>query len=216
MSIDLKDLTPDQRKALAAEALEAEKSEAKKMEADRQAYKELISEKVETLFPKLREMGDLLSETKEHIYAEFKGALEMKYDLYEVSESQDSHTFTNKAGTKRIILGYHMKDDYDDTVSEGVEKVKQYISSLSRDRESEMLVRAVMKLLSRDQKGNLKPSRVTQLRQMARDSESELFMDGVRIIDDAYRPVRTKTYIQASWKNEIGEWVSIALSMTEA
>ena len=43
-----------------------------------------------------------------------------------------------------------------------------------------------------------------------------MFLDGVRIIEQAYRPVQTKTYVRAEYKNEAGAWVAVPLGMTEA
>lgn len=216
MGISLKDLTPEEREALMAEALKAEQEKNRKREDERKAYKELVSEKVEGLFPRLQEISGRLAEAKQEVYSEFEAALGMKAELYDVPGDQNSHSFINKEATKRIIIGACQKDDYDDTVNEGIGKVKAFISSLARDEESTMLVQSILRLLARDQKGNLKASRVMQLRKMAEDSGNEMFLDGVRIIEQAYRPVQTKTYVRAEYKNEAGAWVAVPLGMTEA
>lgn len=210
------DLTPEQRKALALEAREAEQAEAVKREADRKAYKDLISEKVDGLFPNLQLVSDQLAITKRQVYDEFDAALKLKADLYDVPEDQNCHTFINKAATRRITLGSCLKDNYDDTVNEGIKKVKEFLSSLAKDADSQMLVKSILKLLSRDQKGNLKPSKVMELRQMAIESGNEVFLDGVQIIEQAYRPMRSKAIVRAEQKDEQGVWVSIPLGMTEA
>lgn len=216
MGISLKDLTPEEREALMAEALREEQEKNRKREDERKAYKELVSEKVEGLFPRLQEISGRLAEAKQEVYSEFEAALGMKAELYDVPGDQNSHNFINKEATKRIIIGACQKDDYDDTVNEGIGKVKAFISSLARDEESTMLVQSILRLLARDQKGNLKASRVMQLRKMAEDSGNEMFLDGVRIIEQAYRPVQTKTYVRAEYKNEAGAWVAVPLGMTEA
>ncbi len=216
MGISLKDLTPEEREALMAEALKAEQDRNRKREDERRVYKELVNEKVEGLFPRLQEISELLAEAKREVYREFEAALEIKAELYDVPGDQNSHSFINKGATKRIVIGACQKDDYDDTVNEGIGKVKAFISSLARDEESTMLVRSILRLLARDQKGNLKASRVMQLRKMAEDSGNEMFLDGVRIIEQAYRPVQTKTYVRAEYKNEAGAWVAVPLGMTEA
>lgn len=214
--INLADLTPEQRKALAGEALKAEKEALTKREDDRKAYKELVSEKVESLFPYLQSVSNQLSAAKQQVYDEFQAALEMKSDLYNISTDQNTHNFINAKADKRIILGACIKDDYDDTVNAGIKKVKDFISSLARDPESQMLVNSVLQLLARDQKGNLKASRVMQLRKMAETSGSDLFLDGVRIIEQAYCPVQSKTFVRAEFKTAAGVWVQIPLGMTEA
>jgi hypothetical protein len=116
----------------------------------------------------------------------------------------------------RITLGNYETDNYDDTVNVGIEKVKECLKSLAKDSESSLLVEGVLKLLSRDQKGNLKASRVLQLRKMAEQSGNEKFIDGVRIIEDAYSPAVSKTFVKAEYKNEQNEWVAVPLGMTEA
>lgn len=92
-------------------------------------------------------------------------------------------------------------------------------AALAKDDASKELVDLVMSLLARDQKGNLKASRVIKLEQIAEKSDSEEFKEGIRIIREAYRPTRSKLYIRASEKvkKETGEseWEDIALGLTE-
>lgn len=214
--MDLNSLTPEQRKALALEALEAEKAEQRRIEADRQAYKDMVNTKVDDIFPLLEEISGRLAEQKQHVYQEFATALEMKKELYDTKESQCSHSFMNASGTRRITLGNYLVDEYDDTVNDGIAIVKGYISGLARDENSRLLVDTVMKLLAKDQKGSLKPSRVMQLRQMADRSGDHRFIEGVCIIASAYKPVPSKTFIRAEAKDENGAWKSIPLGITEA
>ena len=68
----------------------------------------------------------------------------------------------------------------------------------------------------KDQKGNLKASRVLQLRQMADKINDERFTEGVEIIMDAYAPIPSKQFIRAFKKGDQGEWVAIPLSITDA
>ena len=55
-----------------------------------------------------------------------------------------------------------------------------------------------------------------QLVKMSEESGNEAFMDGVRIIRDAYKPVVSKYYIRAEFKGENGKWTNVPLGMTEA
>lgn len=48
-----------------------------------------------------------------------------------------------------------------------------------------------MGLLSKDRKGNLKAQKVLELEKLAVKSGDEDFLDGIKIIKDAYRPVPT-------------------------
>ncbi len=75
----------------------------------------------------------------------------------------------------------------------------------------------VMRLLAKDAKGTLKASRIIQLRKMAEESGSADFIDGVRIIEDAYQPQVSRTFLKAYTRDkETGAWVQIPLGMTEA
>ena len=129
---------------------------------------------------------------------------------------QHSHTFTTSKGNMRITLGSNTIDGYRDTVEDGVAMVKEYISSLAQNDETKALVDMVLKLLARDKTGQLKASRVLQLRQMAEKTGNERFIEGVRIIEESYQPTETKQYIRAEVKDEkTGAWKTIPLSVTD-
>lgn len=109
-----------------------------------------------------------------------------------------------------------MLDNYLDTAEDGVAIVKEYISSLAKDDESQALVNMVLKLLAKDAKGTLKAQRIIQLRKIADESGNERFIEGVKIIEDAYKPIPSKTFVQAQVKNSMGAWENIPLGMTES
>lgn len=73
-----------------------------------------------------------------------------------------------------------------------------------------------LSLLAKDSKGTLKASKIMTLRKYAVESGDENFIRGVDVIMDAYRPERSKEFIRAEYKNEIGQWVNLPLGMTEA
>ena len=200
----------------AFQAAKKAKAEAEKKAQDRESYKQLVDESIEMCFPSLKGIADQLRIGKKLCYDTFAQVVEMKADVYGVNDGQKSHSFTHRNGKMRITLGNYETDNYDDTVNAGIGKVKEYLKSLAKDNDSSLLVGGVLKLLSRDQKGNLKASRVLQLRKMAEQSGNEQFIDGVKIIEDAYRPAVSKTFVKAEYKNEQNEWVAVPLGMTEA
>lgn len=200
----------------AFKAAKVKKEAAEKARQDREAYKSLVDETINDIFPGLEEISGLLSQRKKEAYERFQQALVMKAELYEKTNENKSNTFINKEGNRRITLGQYEVDAYDDTVNEGIAKVKSFIESLAKDKDSKMLVSAILKLLTKDNKGNLKASRVMQLRKMADESGNEQFIDGVRIIEAAYRPTVSKFYVRAERKLDNGEWVAVPLGMTEA
>ncbi len=194
---------------------EAKEKERLKRE-NREAYKQLVDETIREVFPVLQDISESLARGKQEVYERFATALRLKEEIFNVKEDQRSNTFSTTDGKYRITLGNHQTDDYDDTVNEGIAKVKEVIASFANDANSRLLVDAIMKLLSRDAKGNLKASRVMQLRKLAIDSGNAELIDGVEIIEKAYRPQVSKTFVRAEYKDEVGKWVSVPLGMTEA
>nr|DAQ43552.1 MAG TPA: Protein of unknown function (DUF3164) [Caudoviricetes sp.] len=194
-----------------------EEKERKAMrEQNRDAYKQLVDETIREVFPTLQEVSKSLARSKQSVYERFADALKLKEEIFNTKADQRSNTFSSSDGMYRITLGNHQTDDYDDTVNEGIAKVKEVISSFANDDNSRLLVEAVMKLLSRDAKGNLKASRVMQLRKLAAESGNAELIDGVEIIEKAYRPQVSKTFVRAEYKDDNGKWVSVPLGMTEA
>ena len=182
---------------------------------DRAAYAELVDETIAACLPALQELSDTMKAGKADVFEKFAEVLKLKAEVIpNVRENQGSHTFTNSSATARIILGKNQLDDYRDTAEDGIAMVKEYISSLAKDEESQTLVDAIIRLLSKDQKGTLKASRVIQLRKMAEQSGNEKFIEGVRIIEEAYNPSFSSTYIRAEVKDEKGAWKAIPLSIT--
>lgn len=200
--------------AFKQEKLQKEKEMMKRQ--NRETYRQLIDELIESCFPRLQQVSSTLSQVKGEVLQAFQKAIEMKRDIFEVAENQYTHTFTNSDGSKRIMVGVYTTDDYRDTVNEGIAIVKDAIIGMAKDDESKTLVEAILKLLSKDQKGNLKASRVLQLRQLAEKIGNTRLLEGVRIIEESYQPQVTKTFVRAEYKNEHGAWVNVPLGMTES
>lgn len=215
--INLNALTADERQQLIADLQAAEKAAADRIQAERAGYKKLVGDTVDELFPKITEISADLAAKKKEIRSAFDTILEMKGELYGVKDGgQFSHQFISADGKRRIRIGANVLDNYDDTVNAGIEKVHTYINSLAKDSETQMLVDVILKLLSKDSKGTLKASKVLQLQQMAEKTGNADFIEGVKIIRDAYKPVESKSYVRAEYKNEAGAWISVPLGMTEA
>ena len=209
-------MTAEERQEFEAYKLAKEKKAAEaKRKSDREAYTELVDETIAAVMPELTNISAAIAQKKTAAAEAFRGALEMKAELFGVKDDQQSHTFTNSEGTMRITIGHYMLDNYRDTVNEGIAMVKTYIESQARDDASRALVKAILRLLSRDEAGNLKASRVPQLQKMAEETGDERFIEGVRIIQESYQPTPSKDYIRAAVRDESGAWVAIPLSMTD-
>lgn len=192
-------------------------AELKKRNAEkedlRKTYKGLVNDLVPGMVNELIKVSDSLSEAKANIFNSFRDIIRMKSEAFSVTEDQASHTFTSKCG-KTIIIGFRTVDGWDDTHSAGMEKVNKVLESLAKDKDSAILVKGIFKLLKRDEKGNLKQSRIVELKSMAEEVGDPEFIDGVEIILKSHRPVRSNWFVEASFKNEAGVKVSIPLALS--
>lgn len=218
MKKEIVEMTPEERKEFEAfRKQNADKAKEAKKKEDRGAYKDLVDDTINAVFPSGKILATILGATKKRIYDSFNDVIKIKNELYGVKEGQQSHTWTRSDGMVRVILGYNVTDNYDDTANAGIEKVRNYISSLAKDEATQTLVNAILRLLRTDSNTEtLKASRVMQLRTMAEDSGNTDFLDGVQIIEDAYRPAISKQYVKMQFKDEYNEWQSVHLGMTEA
>lgn len=203
---------------LASKKEEEAKNAAKQMRSD---YRDMVDQSIELMMPKLQSVSAELANQKRTVFEEFSTILELKSEIFKMEKGKEldnqSHTFTNSKGTMRIVLGNYVTDGYLDTADEGIAKVLEYIQSLASDEKSESLVKMVMRLLAKDAKGTLKASRIIQLRKMAHESGDPRFIEGVAIIEEAYQPQVSRTFLKAYQKDEnTGAWVQIPLGMTES
>lgn len=203
------------------EAFKLAEEKRMRLERNREQRKQLqamTDDVMEEAVQELQSCNAKLAECKKRIIDTFSTLMELRKEVNESEgkKEQDSFMFTNSEGTQRIRIGYNMNDNYLDQVEEGIAKVKEYLQSLAKDETSEELINLVLRLLARDQKGNLKASRVIQLGQIAEKSGNENFIEGIRIIREAYRPTRSKLFVRCSIKeNSEKGWEDLALSLSE-
>jgi len=217
-NIDLSKLSAEQLNELEAK-IAAEKTSADRRRRESiEAYKDLVSESVTEAFEVLKEQSTALAQTKARVYKMFEKAREMKSELFDTKpDGQWSHTFCDRDGNLRIRLGVNTLDNYDDTAEDGIAMVNGYLDSLAKDNpNAQQAVKICRSLMARDRNGNLKPSKIVTLRNHAAESGDAKFIEGVDVIMAAYKPVASKTYIRAEYKNGQGAWVNLPLGITEA
>lgn len=211
--MDISKLTSEERDSLLSQ-LKAEKQlEAQRLEQERETYKRIKDEAVKEAFAQLSELSATMTRLKEQIFERFNTVIDLKDELYKTKSDRQSDTFTTEDNSVSIKLGNRINEGWDDTVDVGVQRVKDFLKTLAKDEESGALVETVMRLLSKDRKGNLKASKVLELEQMANKSKNEAFIEGIQIIKDAYRPVPSVQFIEVRYKDFNGNVISLPLSM---
>lgn len=212
------EMTPEQKAEF--EAYKEEKARKERLEAKREQRKqlqEMTDEVMADAVAELQKCSDQLVATKKKIIGTFSTLMELRKEVNDEAgrKEQDTYMFTNTEGTQRIRIGYNMNDNYLDQVEEGIAKVKAYLESLAKDEQSKELIDLVLRLLARDQKGNLKASRVIQLGQLAEKSGNDEFQEGMRIIRESYRPTRSKLFIRCSTREKDKDWKDLGLGISE-
>jgi hypothetical protein len=212
--MDLSKLSKEEKDKLFAD-LKAEKQfEEKQKVQNREAYKQLKDETIRQVFGGLQRLSGTMLMAKEGAFKVFEQIIIIKDDLFNSKSNRQSDTFTTEDGMISIRLGNRIYEGWDDTAEVGVEKVKRYLKTLAKDEESGNLVDTVMRLLSKDRKGNLKANKVLELEQLAMKSRNEDFIEVIQIIRAAYRPVPSCQFIEVRYKDEKGNEISLPLSMS--
>ena len=214
------DLSEEEVALLENARAEKAKREAEERHAQEvKTYKELVDEAVNLTVPEAQDISRILEQKKAAIFERFHSIISMKDELFSGSskakDGRFTDTFTNKDSTARVTLGFNTNDAYDDTYTAGVEKVKEYIQSLASDDKSRQLAEMVNTLLmERSKAGQLKAQNVLRLENMANESGDPTFIEGMKIIRDAYRPERTKQFVKVEVKDASGKFQTISLNMT--
>lgn len=215
-------LSPEEKEQLAREAFKSKEKEfAKRAKEEQEAhYKQLVDETIEKAVESVRELHIKMTIAKKQIFNDFDTVIALKNELYTgqkwLKTDRVTNTFTNQEGNKRVTVGYHTNDNYLDTYTEGVKLVEEYISSLATDENGQKLADMVKVLLSeRGKGGQLKAQNVLRLQRMANDSKNETFIEGMRIISDAYSPTKSKQFVKVEIKGEHNEWVTVSTNMTD-
>lgn len=180
---------------------------------DRAAYKELVAEALPVQMAALIALSAQLSEIKQQVFSTFGTIVETKKDVFGCKGDKALKTHTFSDSNYRLTIGFREVDGWDDTVSEGIEKITNVIDAMGVDKNSKGLAKAVLNLLRKDGKGNLRASSVLALEKLQSTFDNPEFTDGVKIISDAYRPQRSCWFIECYQRNSVEEWVGVPLSM---
>ena len=215
------ELTAEEMALLERARSEKAAAEAKaRKEQEMQTYKTLVDDAVRETVPEAECIQETMVRQKRRIVERFGAVIAMKNQLFAgqkaLRDGRFTDTFTNSDGTARVTVGYRTIDNYDDTYTVGVEMVEEYISSLATDEDSVRLADMVRMLLrERGALGQLKAQNVLRLDKIAQDSGNETFIEGMRIIRDAYKPIQSKQFVKVEVKHaETNEWKNIEMNMT--
>ena len=175
--MDISNMTAAERAALREQLEAQERADSQKRQESIDAYKQMVDEFCADSFERMKKISELLRAEKERVFAAADLLIEQKEALFKTKSDRHSNQFTTSDGKVTVALGYRTTDGWDDTVNEGIAKVKEYLSSLAATEEGAKAVNIILKLLAKDKKGTMKASSMIQLEQEAAKNGNPLFVD---------------------------------------
>lgn len=212
--MDISRMTAAERAALREQLEAQDRADSQKRQESIDAYKQMVDEFCVEVFGRMKKVSDQLRTEKERVFGNAELLIKQKEQLFKVKQDRHSNQFTTSNGKYTVALGYRTNDGWDDTVNEGIAKVKEYLATLASTEDGARAVSIILKLLTKDKKGNLKASSMIQLEQEAAKNGDPLFIEGVQIIRDAYRPVDSCQFISVSYKDDNGVKHTLPLSLS--
>ena len=196
-SITVPQLTEEQRAALYAQFQREERDKKVERENNISSYKLMQDEFLEDLLPGLYSFSLQQADMVTHAHKSMASLVDLKQDLYEVKEDQNSHTFTHRKGLGSVTIGYNTIIRFDGTEAEGVKIIKNYIKKLSADDEKRKILGNLLNTFMKpDKKGNLNPARIAELNNQKQEVNDEEFSRGVDIIVNAQVVVRSSLFVK--------------------
>lgn len=212
--MDISKFSKEERAAIKAQLEAEERAEEANLQRERQSYNDMRDEFVTRTFQSLKQLSNCMQEQKKIIFEESAELDTLQQRFFKVKMDRKSRTLTHSDGHISIKVGNRLNDGWDDSVEIGIEKVREYLATLATDEKSARLVNAITSLLAKDQKGTLKANKVLELEKMANESQDATFLEGLRIIKEAYRPIPTCQFVEVKYKDENDVERSLPLSMS--
>lgn len=197
-TITLKDLTPEQKKAIAKELKEEAKAEkaakAKNKESLKQLENQAALKHVDFFIFNRNDIEKGILE----LFRDLEPIIDARCEVYgNEKREQDSHTLTIDDGSASIKVGWNVRPSFNGTEAEGIVKIKKYMASLTGDSENEQILMEFLNIaLKTDLQGNYDPKKVRDLNKMREKANSPLFNEGMDIIEEAMIDIRTSRFVR--------------------
>ena len=199
-TINIKQLSAEDRKALKKELAQEDKAEKQKKQGDIATLKELqntfLDQNIDLLVNRQGEMETLVND----LFTNFSDILALKGQVYGLDRlDQDSHTITNPEGTASITIGQNINITFDGSEAAGVQKIMNYLNAISGDENNEDMKKmseTVKLLLKPSLKTKmLNPAKIIQLNAMRGTYNSPEFDEGMDIIINAQLRQKGSSYV---------------------
>lgn len=201
-TIDIEKLSPEEKIKLENQLRQDRKTAKQQRDEDLKSFKELSTDFVNKHIDPLVHHHEITGMLIEKLWNDYKPLQAIKKQVYGVKiDNQDSHTSTLEDGSASITIGYNVTIGFDGTENAGVEKIKEFLKSLSTDEVNvKKLSAAVNTFLKPNAKtGMLNPAKIIELSKLSSEFNDERFNDGLEIIMDAQQRRQNSMYV-SGWK----------------
>jgi hypothetical protein len=202
--INISELSADQKKELIKQYKKEEKEKKVKTAESRKALEELWQEFVINNVHKFMPIRELVAENILETFSDFEPLSKLIQECYGIEKlDQDSFTKTLADGSFSLTIGYNKTDGFNGNEGLGVDKIKQYMDTLKGDGDNDKLTKlsAALDIFLKPNPvtGMLNPRKVKDLSKLREMYDSELFNEGIDIIEKAAIYTRTSQFIEG-WK----------------
>ena len=199
--IKLGDLSPEQVKELLQQAKTEAKANKLKTAESRKALDELWSEFVIKNVHKFMPIRELVEENILETFLDFSPLSKLIEECYGIEKlDQDSFTKTLPDGSFSLTIGYNKTDGFNGNEGLGVDKIKKYMDTLKGDGDNDKLAKlaAALDIFLKPNPvtGMLNPRKVKDLSKLRDMYDSELFNEGIEIIEKAAIYTRTSQFVE--------------------
>lgn len=208
-AIDINALTEEQKKQIAANFAAEEKAKKEKKAADKKLLKGLENDVVLKVIDFFIDKRNDLEDRIVNLFKEIEPVIELRAEVFgNEKREQDSHTFTLDDGTASVKVGWNVRPSFNGTEAEGIVKLRQFMASLAGESENEKLMMDMIQIfLKTDSQGNYNPQKVRELNSMRNRANSELFNEGMDIINEAMIDIRTSRYARGYKMVDFGDGI---------
>lgn len=213
-TIDLTQLSAEQRKELMDQLAKQEEAEKKKLEREQKKYEAEKYSYVKTMFAKAAEAHKVLFDLKEEL-TEGMDAHAVKLANYGKirKNSKGGFQIESEDNTQRIKRIRDTEPTWDERATKAESLIKDFLMDTVKKRDKKTF-EMLMIFLERNKNGDLELSRVMDLLQFEDNYDDVRWKEGLRLLKQSYRNVLKGFGYLFQQKGADGKWKSLVLNFS--
>ena len=207
MSVDLSQLSAEERAALIEQAKELD---AKEKVEKQKAYEEMKADAITSLITIAKDINEQLKEFKQHSFETMDTLYELLKE-YSGRHAEGKGNFKIEFGAFKVEYNKQGKGSYDERATEAEKYIFDFIEG--RYSGDEGTKEFILSLLER-KKGELGPDNIQKLYKYESKFADPNFSKACELFRESYQYNHSKDYIRFYEKDEHGKWQNILLQFS--